>query len=30
VSGLAEGDTTVISGQNNLVDRARVQIVNRQ
>jgi RND family efflux transporter MFP subunit len=30
VSGLAEGDTAVISGQNNLVDRARVQIVNRQ
>jgi len=30
VSGLAEGDTTVISGQNNLVDGARVQIVNKQ
>ena len=29
-SGLAEGDTVVVSGQNNLVDRARVQIVNRQ
>lgn len=29
-SGLAEGDTVVISGQNNLVDRSRVQIVNRQ
>lgn len=28
-SGLAEGDTVVVSGQNNLVDRARVQIVNR-
>jgi RND family efflux transporter MFP subunit len=30
VSGLVEGDTTVISGQNNLVDRTRVQIVNKQ
>jgi RND family efflux transporter MFP subunit len=30
VSGLAEGDTVVVSGQNNLVDRARVQIVSQQ
>jgi RND family efflux transporter MFP subunit len=29
-SGLAEGDTVVVSGQNNLVDRARVQIINKQ
>jgi RND family efflux transporter MFP subunit len=29
-SGLAEGDTVVVSGQNNLVDHARVQIVNKQ
>lgn len=29
-SGLAEGDSVVVSGQNNLVDRARVQIVNTQ
>ena len=29
-SGVAEGDTVVISGQNNLVDRSRVQIVNPQ
>jgi RND family efflux transporter MFP subunit len=29
-SGLAEGDTVVVSGQNNLVDKTRVQIVNRQ
>jgi len=29
-SGLAEGDTVVVSGQNNLVDQARVQIVARQ
>jgi RND family efflux transporter MFP subunit len=29
-SGLAEGDTVVVSGQNNLVDRSRVQIVNKQ
>ena len=29
-SGLADGDTVVVSGQNNLVDRARVQIVNKQ
>jgi RND family efflux transporter MFP subunit len=27
-SGLAEGDTVVVSGQNNLADRARVQIVS--
>jgi len=27
-SGLAEGDTVVVSGQNNLVDQARIQIVN--
>ena len=29
-SGIAEGDTVVISGQNNLVDGARVQIVSKQ
>jgi len=29
-SGLAEGDTVVVSGQNNLVDRARIQIMNVQ
>jgi len=29
-SGLAEGDTVVVSGQNNLVDRARIQIINVQ
>lgn len=29
-SGLAEGDTVVISGQNNLVDKTRVQIVSTQ
>jgi RND family efflux transporter MFP subunit len=29
-SGLAEGDTVVISGQNNLVDGTRVQIVTNQ
>lgn len=29
-SGLAEGDTIVVSGQNNLVDQARVQVVNFQ
>jgi RND family efflux transporter MFP subunit len=29
-SGLAEGDTVVVSGQNNLVDQAKVQIVNKQ
>jgi RND family efflux transporter MFP subunit len=29
-SGLAEGDTVVTSGQNNLVDQARVQIVSTQ
>jgi RND family efflux transporter MFP subunit len=29
-SGLAEGDTVVTSGQNNLVDRARVQVVSKQ
>lgn len=29
-SGFAEGDTVVISGQNNLVDGARVQIVSKQ
>jgi len=29
-SGLAEGDTVVVSGQNNLVDQARVQIINKQ
>jgi RND family efflux transporter MFP subunit len=29
-SGLAEGDTVVTSGQNNLTDQARVQIVSRQ
>ncbi len=29
-SGLAEGDTVVVSGQNNLVDQARIQIVNIQ
>ena len=29
-SGLAEGDTVVVSGQNNLVDRSRIQIVNKQ
>lgn len=27
--GLAEGDTVVVSGQNNLVDRTRVQIINK-
>ena len=29
-SGLAEGDTVVVSGQNNLVDGARVQVVKSQ
>jgi hypothetical protein len=29
-SGLAEGDSVVTSGQNNLVDGARVQIVSTQ
>ena len=29
-SGLTEGDTVVTSGQNNLADQTRVQIVNRQ
>jgi RND family efflux transporter MFP subunit len=29
-SGLAEGDTVVVSGQTNLVDQARVQIISRQ
>jgi RND family efflux transporter MFP subunit len=29
-SGIAEGDTVVISGQNNLVDGTRVQIVSKQ
>jgi hypothetical protein len=29
-SGLAEGDTVVTSGQNNLVDGARVQVVSIQ
>ncbi len=29
-SGVVEGDTIVVSGQNNLVDQARVQVVNVQ
>ncbi len=29
-SGLAEGDTVVVSGQNNLVDQARIQVVHFQ
>ncbi|MGA9119333.1 MAG: efflux RND transporter periplasmic adaptor subunit [Bacteroidota bacterium] len=29
-SGLSEGDTVVVGGQNNLVDQTRIQIVNRQ
>ena len=29
-SGLAEGDTVVVGGQNNLVDQTRIQIVNGQ
>ncbi len=29
-SGLVAGDSVVVSGQNNLVDRARVQIINTQ
>lgn len=29
-SGLAEGDTVVMSGQNNLVDQTKVQIISRQ
>ena len=30
VSGLVEGDTVVVSGQNNLADQTRVQVVNLQ